>query len=151
MIGRNSGVVAADHVEPTIGPTHDTVGAVLRKREFRPHCRLWFWGRSTNGTFYFAVSPFFNMDVGNSVYIYSGVGVTPDDFDADAPEPVATTAVTQNQTGDYVYETLLSPGDYTVAFTCQAKNDMPDTSETISFVQPTNATIVDGQTTTISF
>jgi hypothetical protein len=92
-----------------------------------------------------------NLDIGNSVYIYSGVGVTPDDFDADAPEPVATTAVTQNQTGDYVYETLLSPGDYTVAFTCQAKNDMPDTSETISFVQPTNATIVDGQTTTISF
>ena len=92
-----------------------------------------------------------NLDIGNSVYIYQGVGVTPDDFDADAPEPVATTAVTQSQTGEYVYETLLSPGTYTVAFTCQAMKDIPDTSETIVFVQPTAATIVDGQTLTIPF
>jgi hypothetical protein len=92
-----------------------------------------------------------NLDIGNSVYIYEGADVVPDDFDADAPEPVAATAVTQNQTGEYVYETLLSPGTYTVAFTCQAMSDMPDTSEDIAFVQPTNATIVDGQTLTVSF
>jgi hypothetical protein len=92
-----------------------------------------------------------NLDIGNSVYIYEGAGVVPDDFDEAAPEPVATTAVKQNQTGDYVYETLLSPGTYTVAFTCQAMSDMPDTSEDIVFVAPTNATIVDGQTLTVSF
>ena len=94
-----------------------------------------------------------NLDIGNSVYIYAGAGVTPDDFDADAvvPDPVATTAVTQNQTGEYVYETLLSPGTYTVAFTCQAMNDLPDTSEDVVFVQPTNAVIVDGQTLTVPF
>jgi len=92
-----------------------------------------------------------NLDIGNSVYIYEGAGVVPDDFDTNAPEPVATTAVKQNQLGDYTYETLLSPGTYTVAFTCQAKNDMPDTSEDIAFVQPTNATIVDGQTLMVSF
>ena len=92
-----------------------------------------------------------NLDIGNSVYIYEGAGIAPDDFDAAAPEPVATTAVTQSQTGEYVYETLLSPGTYTVAFTCQAMSDMPDTSEVIAFVQPTNATIVDGQTLTIPF
>jgi hypothetical protein len=92
-----------------------------------------------------------NLDIGNSVYIYAGIGVTPDDFDAVAPEPVATTAVVQSQTGEYVYETLLSPGDYTVAFTCQAMNDLPDSSQDIAFVQPTAATIVDGQTRTIDF
>ena len=92
-----------------------------------------------------------NLDIGNTVYIYEGAGVTPDDFDAGAPEPVATTAVKQNQTGEYVYETLLSPGTYTVAFTCQAMNDMPDTSEDIAFVQPTAATIADGQTLTVNF
>ena len=92
-----------------------------------------------------------NLDIGNSVYIYAGTGVTPDDFDAADPEPVATTAVKQNRTGEYVYETLLSPGAYTVTFTCQAMNDLPDTSETIAFVQPQPGTIVDGQTTTINF
>jgi len=49
------------------------------------------------------------------------------------------------------YETLLSPGSYTVAFTCQAMSDMPDTSENIVFVKPINATIVDGQTLTVAF
>ncbi len=92
-----------------------------------------------------------NLDLGNSVYIYAATGVAPDDFDAADPEPLATTAVTQNETGEYVYETLLSPGPYTVAFTCQAMNDLPDTSEAIAFVQPQAATIVGGQTTTINF
>jgi hypothetical protein len=91
------------------------------------------------------------LDIGNAVYVYSGAGVTPDDFDAADPEPVATTPVTQNQAGDYVYETLLSPGTYTVAFTCQAMNDLPDTSQDIAFVQPTDAMIADGQTVTVDF
>ena len=91
-----------------------------------------------------------NLDIGNTVYIYAGLSVVPDDFDADAPEPVATTAVKLTQTG-YVYETLLSPGEYTVAFTCQAIGDHPDTSQDIVFVGATNASIVDGQTTTIDF
>ena len=92
-----------------------------------------------------------NLDIGNAVYIYAGLNVVPDDFDADVPEPVATTAATQNQVGAYVYETLLSPGEYTVAFTCQAIGDHPDTSQDIVFVGATNASIVDGQTTTIDF
>jgi hypothetical protein len=92
-----------------------------------------------------------NLDIGNSVYIFADTGVTPDDFDMADPEPIATTAVTQNQIGEYVYETLLSPGAYTVTFTCQAMNDLPDTNEDIAFVQPQAATIADGQTTTINF
>jgi hypothetical protein len=92
-----------------------------------------------------------NLDVGNEAYVYSGVNATPDDFDATDPEPVATAAVTQNQTGDYVYKTLLSPGDYTVAFTCQASDDLPETDEAIVFVQPTNATLADGQMLSIDF
>ena len=92
-----------------------------------------------------------NLDIGNAVYIYAGAGIAPDDFDASDPEPVATTAVTQNQAGDYVYETLLSPGTYTVAFTCQAMNDLPDTSEQIAFVAPTDAVIADGQAVAVNF
>jgi hypothetical protein len=92
-----------------------------------------------------------NLDTGNAVYIYSGLNVMPDDIDGTDPEPVATAAVKQNSMGNYVYETLLTPGDYTVAFTCQAANDLPDTSETIAFVAPTNATLANGQTLTIDF
>jgi len=92
-----------------------------------------------------------NLNTGNAAYIYSGLNVTPDDIDGMDPEPVATAAVKQNSTGDYVYETLLSPGDYTVAFTCQAANDLPETSEAITFVKPTNATLANGQTLMIDF
>lgn len=92
-----------------------------------------------------------NLDIGNAVYIYTGLNATPDDFDATDPQPVATAAVTQNATGDFVYKTLLSPGDYTVAFTCQAIDDLPGTDEAIVFVQPTNAPLADGQMLSIGF
>jgi hypothetical protein len=92
-----------------------------------------------------------NLDIGNTVYIYAGLGVTPVDFDGVDVEPVATAAVKQNQVGDYVYETLLSPGKYTVAFTCQAMNDAPLTSDAIVFVGATDASIDDGQSLTVSF
>ena len=92
-----------------------------------------------------------NLDTGNEVYIYSGLSVTPDDFDATDPKPVGTAAVKQTANGDYVYETLLSPGDYTVAFTCQASDDLPDGDEAIVFVQPTNVTLSDGQTLSVNF
>jgi hypothetical protein len=91
------------------------------------------------------------LDTGNAVYIYSGLGVTPDDIDSVDPEPVATAAVKQNSTGEYTYKTILSPGDYTVAFTCQAKDDAPTTNDAIAFVQPMNVSIADGQTVSATF
>lgn len=92
-----------------------------------------------------------NLDTGNAVYIYSGLNVTPDDVDGTEPEPAATAAVKQDAMGDYVYDALLTPGDYTVAFTCQAKDDAPDRDDTIAFVQPTNVTLADGQTVSVDF
>jgi hypothetical protein len=92
-----------------------------------------------------------NLDTGNAVYVFSGSNVTPDDIDSIDPEPVATAAVKQTSTGEYTYETLLSPGAYTVAFTCQAKNDQPDTDDAITFVESANATIANAQTVTIDF
>jgi hypothetical protein len=71
-----------------------------------------------------------DLDVGNVVYVFAGADVDPDDVDGIAADPVATADVTQNTAGDYVYRTLLQPGAYTVAFTCQASNDDPETDET---------------------
>jgi len=100
-----------------------------------------------------------DLAIGNSVYIYDASPIVnpldpfdPFDFDAADPEPIATTAVTQSPAGPYVYETLLSPGSYWVAFTCQAENDLPNTPEDIAFVAaPASFTIAHGQTMTINF
>ena len=55
--------------------------------------------------------------------------------------------VTQNPAGEYVYRTIIAPGEYTVAFTCQAANDFPEVDESVSppspivFIAPATLTI----------
>ena len=69
--------------------------------------------------------------VGNVVYVFAG-DVAPDavdDIDGIDPDPLTTIDVTQNDAGDFVYRTLIAPGDYTIAFTCQAANDDPEVDE----------------------
>ena len=70
-----------------------------------------------------------DLDVGNVVYVFAGAGVAADDIDGTG-DPVATVPAKRNAAGDYVYRTLIAPGKYSVAFTCQAGNDDPDTDET---------------------
>lgn len=99
-------------------------------------------------------------DVGNVVYVYAGSGVTPDDIDAIDPEPVATVDVKPNDAGDYVYRALLSPGDYTVAFTCQAGYDDPERNDTdtdpatddkVTFSAPVDVSIASQTEETVDF
>ena len=76
-------------------------------------------------------APASDFAVGNTVYIYAGLNVEPDDIDGVDPEPVTTVdAVDGDNDGDYEYKTMLAPGDYTIAFTCQAGNDVADTNDT---------------------
>jgi hypothetical protein len=89
--------------------------------------------------------------IGNTIYVFAGLDVEPDDIDGVDPEPATTVdAVDTDNDGDYEYRTLLAPGDYTIAFTCLAGNDLPDTSETgdadpnldtVVFVSSVNRTI----------
>ncbi len=94
-------------------------------------------------------------DTGNAIYIFSGSNIPPDDIDDVDPNPIATAAVTQDQAGQYRYELLLSPGVYTAAFTCQASVDRANVDDSllmaITFVQPTNITVVDGETGILNF
>jgi Domain of unknown function (DUF4382) len=92
-----------------------------------------------------------NLDTGNAVYIFDGLDVVADDIDGIDPDPVATTAVTQDRNGEYAYKTLLSPGDYTLAFTCQADGDGPDDDDAITFVGTTNVTLADGEVRQVNF
>jgi len=84
---------------------------------------------------------------GNAVYIYEGLNVTPDDVGGTV-EPEATTLVTADNTYKAAF---LEPGDYTVAFTCQAADDNPDTDDAITFVGTVNVTVSVGVETPNNF
>lgn len=114
---------------------------------------------------------------GSAVYVYEG-SVTPDDFDGlpvsdvsegnVGPDPLVTALLTPVLDGDVVtgfsYTVgFLLTGDYTVAFSCQAGNDVapetvppvePETVESdnpLLFVQPQQATITADTTTEVNF
>lgn len=91
-------------------------------------------------------------DTGNAVYVYQNADVVPDDIDETDPEPLVTGEVQQDQNGAYTYMVpYLSPGDYTVAFTCQGLADDPATDDAITFGATANATVSDGEETVVDF
>ena len=68
---------------------------------------------------------------GNAVYVFAGENARPDDIDGGNDDPVATANVVFNiETGNYEYTvSYLEVGDYTMAFTCQADFDQPDSNQ----------------------
>jgi hypothetical protein len=90
---------------------------------------------------------------GNSVYVYDGSGVTPDDVGGAGAEPVTTALVElDGGSGNYEYKAaFLTAGVYTVAFTCQAGDDDPVLDDAIVFVGAVDATVTAGTTTTVDF
>jgi hypothetical protein len=88
---------------------------------------------------------------GNVVYVYEGTGVTADDIDAADAEPIATAEVAPDGSGQNTYRVVLAPGAYTVAFTCIAVQDEPETSEDLKFTAPQDVTIAAGDTATADF
>ncbi|MEQ8861641.1 MAG: DUF4382 domain-containing protein [Pseudomonadales bacterium] len=90
---------------------------------------------------------------GNLVYLFVGENATPDDLGS-AGEPVTTAPVRVNDAmaGAYSYTfEFLDPGAYTVAFTCQGLDDVPDSDEAgvdeIVFLGQVNAAVDAGQGT----
>jgi len=85
----------------------------------------------------------------NRIYVYSGSNVTPDDFDGDAGDPVATVAVNQDEnacTFSYAGGNLAN-GNYTIAFTQDAAIDVPGQANTLEFVGARNVTVGAGGVT----
>lgn len=90
-----------------------------------------------------------DLDVGNVVYVFTGSNVPPDDYDG-TDDPVAAADVLP-VAGVYSYRVLLTPGEYTVAFTCQAAaDDDPEANDTLVFLPPVNVTMA-GNTQTVDF
>lgn len=89
---------------------------------------------------------------GNVVYVFSGLDVTPSDVDGGEVDPVTTANVEPNADGTYAYNAaFLTAGDYTVAFTCQAKSDDPEAADSLVFLGTTNASVTADATTAVDF
>jgi len=92
---------------------------------------------------------------GLAVYVYDGLGVTPDD-EGSATTPVTSAIPTYDSLNDrFDYNlSFLSTGDYTVAVTCDADVDDPEVDEddaSWSSVASADSTVVVNQTTTLNF
>lgn len=91
-----------------------------------------------------------------AVYLYAGDVTTPADMDStasasDPNQPLASRAVFSTSTPAYYYQfSFLPPGNYTVAFTCQADQDNPDQPDAAVTFAPvlTGIAVTAGQTTT---
>lgn len=90
--------------------------------------------------------------VGYAVYVYAGSGIVPDDLGSPTA-PQTTARVTLNETSHYVYTAgFVAPGNYTIAATCQANLDHPETNDTATvFVAPVNVAVTAGTITTHNF
>jgi len=87
------------------------------------------------------------------VYGFTGSGISPDDIDRQAPEPITESAVALDiGSGEFWYSlNWLPPGSYTVALTCQGDLDRPDRDDTpvVSFQPERDTTVVAGQATRV--
>lgn len=87
---------------------------------------------------------------GNSVYVFAGENITPDDIDGNEPEPVTTALVNfNNQSGIYSYEVgFLPEGSYTLALSCSADLDDIETDDSdVLFDAVDNVSVVAGENT----
>jgi hypothetical protein len=96
---------------------------------------------------------------GAAVYVYAGAGIVPDDDDGVAPDPVTTALLVpaaRDGVTRFTYAAgFLPAGPYTVAFSCQAGDDVPSSQgpadDPIAFVGTASVTVAPGATTVHDF
>ncbi|MCW9028445.1 MAG: DUF4382 domain-containing protein [Kangiella sp.] len=88
----------------------------------------------------------------SGVYLFAGYDAETDDIDANEPDPITTTTVEMNTDGFYEYEIgFVQAGDYTLAFTCEAANDDPETDDAITFSTTQNVTVTVDEVAVVDF
>ncbi|HSN18901.1 MAG TPA: DUF4382 domain-containing protein [Gammaproteobacteria bacterium] len=90
-----------------------------------------------------------------AVYVYQGANVKPTDVDVSDPNhvnPISSALVGLNQTTSNYNFTVgfLPAGPYTVAFTCEANQDVANQANTLTFTAVANAVVSNNSTTFIS-
>ena len=91
------------------------------------------------------------------VYLYAGTVTAPEDMNStaspgDLNQPVASKSPIANSQPPYYYQfAFLAPGNYTVAFTCEAAQDNADQADPVVKFSPikTGIVVTAGQTTTV--
>jgi len=91
------------------------------------------------------------------VYLYAGTVTAPEDMNStaaagDPNQPLASKVPVASSQPPYYYQfTFLEPGNYTVAFTCEAAEDTPDQADSTVKFSPvkTGIVVTAGQTTTV--
>lgn len=84
------------------------------------------------------------------VYVYAG-RVTPDDIGSGGAEPLSSAPVQADGFGNAVYTAAFLPaGEYTLAFTCDARDDDPSRNDSLDFVSE-RVTVERQQTATLDF
>jgi hypothetical protein len=88
-----------------------------------------------------------------AVYVFTGAGITPDDIDGIAPDPVTTATVKLDSgSGEYRYKAaFLEAGSYTVAYTCQAAADDPALNDTLTFAGTATVSVTANTVTAHNF
>ena len=92
-------------------------------------------------------------NTGNAVYLFESMDVTADDIDNQPVNPVSTSLVTINTSGEYVYTLGFIPeGEYSISFTCESDLDTPETDDAVvSFSGTSNIALIPGQTLNFNF
>ncbi len=95
---------------------------------------------------------------GVAVYLYDGSDVTPVDYVNDgsvvaSDPPIASAGVRYDgDSGTWGYRfDYVTPGDYTVALTCEADDENPLSDDDLDFWSSANATVTEAGTTTLNF
>jgi Domain of unknown function (DUF4382) len=86
-----------------------------------------------------------------AVYVYSGAGITPDDIDGNAPDPVTTATVMLNNNVYRYHAAFLEAGSYTVAYTCQAAADDPLIDDALTFAGTATVSVIANTVTAHDF
>lgn len=93
-----------------------------------------------------------SSDCSPAAYVYDGAGVSADDEGSETPPLTSAMISMDESTGDYGFTVgFLSEGDYTVAWTCLADLDEPETDEDILFEASVDASVVADQNTEVTF
>ncbi len=89
---------------------------------------------------------------GVAVYAFTGSGVTPNDYVGQAALIDADDVEFDADSGDYRYElNFLPAGAYTLALTCDADADEPDTDDAVAFESSLNASALAKSTVQVNF